>query len=269
MIEIKDLYFRYNKTDIALRGISFEIKDHEWVSIIGHNGSGKSTLAKLLDGLIAPTKGEIIYDGVKLSPETVDSIRQRVGIVFQNPDNQFVGYNVKYDIAFGLENHQIKREDMKNLIDEWTKKVDMNEYLLREPETLSGGQKQRVAIAGILALNCDIIILDEATSMLDPQGTEEITKLILELKEKYNKTIITITHDLGLAMKSDRVVLLREGKILLDKSPEEVFKERELLLSSNLDMPFSMKALYLAQSSDILKDKKELTDALWEYHLKK
>jgi energy-coupling factor transport system ATP-binding protein len=145
----------------------------------------------------------------------------------------------------------------------------MNEYLLREPETLSGGQKQRVAIAGILALNCDIIILDEATSMLDPQGTEEITKLILELKEKYNKTIITITHDLGLAMKSDRVILLREGKILLDKSPEEVFKERELLLSSNLDMPFSMKALYLAQSSDILKDKKELTDALWEYHLKK
>jgi energy-coupling factor transport system ATP-binding protein len=140
MIEIKDLYFRYNKTDIALRGISFEIKDHEWVSIIGHNGSGKSTLAKLLDGLIAPTKGEIFYDGVKLSPETVDSIRQRVGIVFQNPDNQFVGYNVKYDIAFGLENHQIKREDMKNLIDEWTKKVDMNEYLLREPETLSGGQ---------------------------------------------------------------------------------------------------------------------------------
>lgn len=269
MIEIKDLYFRYNKTDIALRGISLDIHDHEWVSIIGHNGSGKSTLAKLLDGLIAPSKGEILYDGVKLSPETVDNIRQRVGIVFQNPDNQFVGYNVKYDIAFGLENHQIPRDEMIKLIDLWSSKVDMKDYLSREPESLSGGQKQRVAIAGILALNCDIIILDEATSMLDPQGTEEITKLIIELKEKYNKTIITITHDLGLAMKSDRVVLLREGKILLDAKPSDAFKERDLLLSSNLDMPFSLKALYLAESSEKLKDNKELHDLLWEYHLKK
>ena len=189
MIEIKDLYFKYNRTDIALRGISLTIKDHEWVSIIGHNGSGKSTLAKLLDGLIEPNKGEIIYDGEKLGPETVDKIRQRVGIVFQNPDNQFVGYNVKYDIAFGLENHLVPRDEMVKLIDEWTKKVDMHEYLKREPESLSGGQKQRVAIAGILALNCDIIILDEATSMLDPQGTKEISDLILELKNKYNKTI--------------------------------------------------------------------------------
>ena len=269
MIEIKDLYFKYNRTDIALRGISFDIKDHEWVSIIGHNGSGKSTLAKLLDGLIEPTKGEIIYDGKKLGPDTVDEIRQRVGIVFQNPDNQFVGYNVKYDIAFGLENHNVKREDMVKLIDEWTKKVDMHDYLNREPETLSGGQKQRVAIAGILALNCDIIILDEATSMLDPQGTKEISDLILELKNKYNKTIITITHDLGLAMQSDRVILLREGKIILDDTPEEAFKQRDLLLSSNLDMPFSMKALYLTSLNDDLKDNKELLDTLWEYHLKK
>ena len=266
MIEVKNLKFAYNEQDIALRDVSFDVKDGEWVSIIGHNGSGKSTIAKLLTGLIAPTEGSILYDGVELNEKNVDEIRKRIGIVFQNPDNQFVGYNVKYDIAFGLENHQVPREEMIKLINEYTELVDMKDYLEREPESLSGGQKQRVAIAGILALNCDIVILDEATSMLDPEGVEEITKLISELKSKYNKTLITITHDLNLAMKSDRIIVLRHGKKISEGLPEEIFKQRDILLSSNLDMPFSQKAFYLASKDEELLNNKELMDALWEYH---
>ena len=269
MIEIKNLVFSYNQRDAAIKNVSFTIKDHEWLSIIGHNGSGKSTIAKLLVGLIAANSGTISYDGEELNDKTVDKIRQRVGIVFQNPDNQFVGYNVKYDIAFGLENHQVERPEMLKLIDEYTKKVDMYEYQSREPQTLSGGQKQRVAIAGILALNCDVIILDEATSMLDPQGTEEIIALIKELHTKYNKTVITITHDLNLAELSDHVIVMREGKIISEGTPSEIFKERDILLSSNLDMPFSLKAYYEASRNEILNKNKELMDTLWEYHYKR
>ena len=206
MIEFNNVSFQYNTTEgKVLDNVSFSVKEHEWVSILGHNGSGKSTIAKLMIGLFEPCSGTISYDGVVLSEDTVNDIRKKVGIVFQNPDNQFVGYNVKYDIAFGLENHNVPREEMIKLINEWTLKVGMENELEREPQTLSGGQKQRVAIAGILALNCDIIILDEATSMLDPEGVEEITKLIVELKEKYNKTIICITHDLALANKESIV----------------------------------------------------------------
>jgi energy-coupling factor transport system ATP-binding protein len=158
---------------------------------------------------------------------------------------------------------------MIKLIDEYTKNVDMNEYLEREPQTLSGGQKQRVAIAGILALNCDVIILDEATSMLDPQGTKEITEIIEELHTKYNKTIITITHDLNLASKSDHVIVMREGNMILSGKPEEIFERRDVLLSSNLDMPFGLRAAFLAKENEKLNQNKELIDAIWEYHLKK
>lgn len=269
MIEIKNLVFSYNQRDAAVNNVSFTIQDHEWLSIIGHNGSGKSTIAKLLIGLLQQNSGSITYGGVELNENTVNDIRGKVGIVFQNPDNQFVGYNVKYDIAFGLENHNIEREKMIELIDEYTKKVDMNEYLLREPQTLSGGQKQRVAIAGILALNCDVIILDEATSMLDPEGTMEIIKLIKELHNNYNKTIITITHDLNLAELSDHIIVMKQGQIIKDGTPSEIFKERDILLSSNLDMPFSLKAAYEASKISSLVNNKELMDTLWEYHSKK
>lgn len=269
MIEVNNLSFSYNQKEEALKNVSFNIADHEWVSIIGHNGSGKSTIAKLLVGLLAPTSGSISIDGVELNEKSVASLRHKVGIVFQNPDNQFVGYNVKYDIAFGLENHKVERSEMISLIEEYTKKVDMYEYLEREPQTLSGGQKQRVAIAGILALNCDVIILDEATSMLDPEGTEDIINLIKELHTKYNKTVITITHDLNLAQLSDRVIVMRLGEKIAEGNPEDIFKQRDLLKSSNLDMPFSLRMIDEASKIEKLNSDEKLMEALWEYHLKK
>ena len=270
MIKLENVSFKYNNNEpYALNNVSFTVNDNEWVSILGHNGSGKSTIAKLLIGLVEANSGNIFYDGLRLEENSLAEIRKKVGIVFQNPDNQFVGYNVKYDIAFGLENHLVEREKMIELINEYTKKVGMENELDREPQTLSGGQKQRVAIAGILALNCDIIILDEATSMLDPEGVEEITKLIVELKEKYNKTIICITHDLALANKSDRLIVLKDGNIIKEGVPSEVFQDRELLLSSNLDMPFSLRFYSDCKNKECLEKDSKLMEALWEYHLTK
>lgn len=264
MIRVNDLDYSYSQEDHALKGISFEVKDQEWLSILGHNGSGKSTISKLLVGILAPQKGSIYYDDIELTEKTVDKIRNRVGIVFQNPDNQFVGVNVKYDIAFGLENRCVPRSEMQKLIVEYATKVGMQDYLLREPQTLSGGQKQRVAIAGILALNTDIIILDEATSMLDPQGTREIIALIKELKEKYHKTIITITHDLDLARLSDRIIVMKEGNIIADDVPGKIFEQSDLLKSSKLDMPFNLKLYKEVEANSKLNSNKELMEALWK-----
>lgn len=264
MIRVNDLDYSYSQQDHALKGISFEVKDQEWLSILGHNGSGKSTISKLLVGILAPQKGSIYYDDIELTEKTVDKIRNRVGIVFQNPDNQFVGVNVKYDIAFGLENRCVPRSEMQKLIVEYATKVGMQDYLLREPQTLSGGQKQRVAIAGILALNTDIIILDEATSMLDPQGTREIIALIKELKEKYHKKIITITHDLDLARLSDRIIVMKEGNIIADDVPGKIFEQSDLLKSSKLDMPFNLKLYKEVEANSKLNSNKELMEALWK-----
>lgn len=264
MIRVNDLDYSYSQQDHALKGISFEVKDQEWLSILGHNGSGKSTISKLLVGILAPQKGSIYYDDIELTEKTVDKIRNRVGIVFQNPDNQFVGVNVKYDIAFGLENRCVPRSEMQKLIVGYATKVGMQDYLLREPQTLSGGQKQRVAIAGILALNTDVIILDEATSMLDPQGTREIIALIKELKEKYHKTIITITHDLDLARLSDRIIVMKEGNIIADDVPGKIFEQSDLLKSSKLDMPFNLKLYKEVEANSKLNSNKELMEALWK-----
>jgi energy-coupling factor transport system ATP-binding protein len=264
VIKVENLDYSYTQEDHALKDVSFEINDGEWVSIVGHNGSGKSTLSKLLVGLLAADKGSIYYDDEKLSEENVESLRQQVGIVFQNPDNQFVGVNVKYDMAFGLENRNVERNEMLKLIEEYSKKVDMYDYLDRAPETLSGGQKQRVAIAGILALNCKYIILDEATSMLDPEGVAEITKLIVELKEKYHKTIITITHDLDLAALSDRVIVMKSGKIIGMGTPKEIFDSVDVLRSSNLDIPFNLKLYKDVKNDPVLSKNERLVEALWK-----
>lgn len=263
MIEVKNLSYIYQKKDIALDDVSFKINEGEFVSILGHNGSGKSTLSKILVGLLEPTNGNVIINNLELNKENINEIRKKIGIVFQNPDNQFVGVSVKHDVAFGMENRNVERNEMLEKIDKYLKLVDMEKFINAEPHTLSGGQKQRVAIAGILALNTDIIIFDEATSMLDPEGVIEIKELINSLKG--NKTIINITHDLDFARMSDRVIVLNNGHVLKDCKPDEAFKDYETLKSSRLDIPFNLKLYNEAKKNNL---RKEVLDALWELNLK-
>ena len=240
MIKVENLSFKYDK-DNVIDNISFSVPKGSFTTIIGHNGSGKSTLAKLMIGLRDNFEGKITIDDLELNVENVYAIRERIGIVFQNPDNQFIGATVRDDIAFGLENHCVKHEEMDGIIEKFAERVGMNNYLESEPSKLSGGQKQRVAIAGILAMNPEIIIFDEATSMLDPQGKKEINDLIDEIRTQQNTTIISITHDIEEVCKSDRVIVLNEGKIALDGKPEEVLMQADKLISLQLDIPFPLK----------------------------
>ena len=243
MIEIKNLKFKYNQdqTSYTLNDVSFHVKHGEWLSIVGHNGSGKSTTARLIGGLLVADSGQIIVDGQELTEETVWDIRDKIGMVFQNPDNQFIGATVRDDIAFGLENICIPREKMDELIERYAKRVRMDQFLDHEPTKLSGGQKQRVAIAGILAMSPSIIILDESTSMLDPRGRKEINELIRELKEDKEMTIISITHDIEEAKNADRILLLNKGEIVGDDQPETLLMNEKLLLDLHLDTPFALK----------------------------
>ena len=265
VIEINNLIFKYNSKRNVIDNLSLTIKEGEYVTLLGRNGSGKSTLAKLLVGLLEAKSGEIKINGLDLNEKNIDEIREHVGIIFQNPDNQFYGITVKDDIAFGLENRCYSKDDMEELIDKYARLVHMENFLDRNPEDLSGGQKQRVAIAGVLAFNPDIIIFDEATSMLDPAGAKEVIDTINSLYGK--KTIISITHNLNEAVLSDRVIVLNRGKIVLDGRPRDVFKEIDVLKESNLDITESMKLLELVKKSDI-KHKQEVEDLLWELTFK-
>lgn len=259
-LKVKNLSFSYSKNDNNIKDISFDIEIGKYVSIVGHNGSGKSTLAKLLIGLLTPKAGEISIFDMPLNKENIIKIRHRTGIVFQNPDNQFVGASVEDDIAFGLENRCIDPKKMKDIILEFASIVGMEKYLDKEPSNLSGGQKQRVAIAGVLALNPDLLILDEATSMLDPKGRKEIRQLILKMKkENPNLTIISITHDVEEAYLSDEVIVLSDGKIILKDKPETVFQNKELIINSKLSLPFiiSLKDELFKRGIDI-NDKQDL-----------
>ena len=241
-VEVKNLNFSYEKDVPTIKNVSFNIKKGEYVALIGHNGSGKSTLSKLLCYLLPADSGEIYLDGIEVNEKNTKLIRKNIGIVFQNPDNQFIGSTVEDDIAFGLENRNIPREEMKRLVHEYAKKVNMDKYLRKSPDELSGGQKQRVAIAGILALGLKIIIFDEATSMLDPEGVEDIKRLIMDMKKADPElTFISITHDIEEAYISDRVIILNHGEIYLDGTPEEVFKDKNKVESIGLDIPFVMK----------------------------
>ena len=238
-IEIKNLCFSYNDGEPVLNHVSLSIELGTYTSIIGHNGSGKSTIAKLIIGLLAPSDGEIYVDGELLDNKSVRKIRKKIGLVFQNPDNQFIGATVEDDIAFGLENRQIPHKDMPEIVKRFAERVGMGDFLQNEPSRLSGGQKQRVAIAGALALNPEILILDEATSMLDPKGKSDIKELILEMKkENPNLTIISITHDVEEAYLSDQVIVLNQGQVAFKGKPDEVFSKRDVLKSFNLEMPF-------------------------------
>ncbi len=241
IIKVENLSFEYEPGLKTIHNISFQIKKGEYVAILGHNGSGKSTIAKLLIGLLEKKSGNIIIDHKELNLENLYKIREKIGIVFQNPDNQFIGATVRDDIAFGLENICIPREKMDELIERYAKRVRMDQFLDHEPTKLSGGQKQRVAIAGILAMSPSIIILDESTSMLDPRGRKEINELIRELKEDKEMTIISITHDIEEAKNADRILLLNKGEIVGDDQPETLLMNEKLLQDLHLDTPFSLK----------------------------
>lgn len=241
-IKVKDLSFSYSKDQPVLKNVSLEVNSGYYVSLLGHNGSGKSTLAKLIVGLLPFSKGEIYISDIKLCRENISKIRNKVAVVFQNPDNQFIGATVEDDIAFSLENRNVPREEMLVKVKEAASKVGMKEFLSKEPGYLSGGQKQRVAIADALVINPDILVLDEATSMLDPQGKKDIFALIKKMREENpNLTVISITHDVEEANLSDRIVLLSEGEVVGEFKPEELFSNKELVSKYSLEVPFIYK----------------------------
>lgn len=241
-IEVKNLSFSYEDKEPLFEDVSFTVNKGEYVTLIGHNGSGKSTIAKLLCFLLEPQKGEIFVNGVKEEEKSSSFIRRNIGIVFQNPDNQFIGSTIEDDIAFGLENRNVDVKKMHELVKEYSQKVGMSQFLKKEPSELSGGQKQRVAIAGILALDLKIVIFDEATSMLDPEGVEDIKSLIFQMKkEDPELTFISITHDMEEAYLSDRVIILSKGEIFKDGNPLEVFSNEEDLLNIGLSIPFVLR----------------------------
>lgn len=243
MIEIKNLKFKYHQDQPSyiLDDVSFHVKRGEWLSIVGHNGSGKSTTARLIDGLLVAESGQIIVDGQELTEDNVWDIRDKIGMVFQNPDNQFVGATVADDVAFGMENRGIPREEMVPRVAEALEKVGMAKFADREPARLSGGQKQRVAIASVLAIQPQILILDEATAMLDPKGRREMIALVHDLKRQLGDalTVISITHDIEEAASADRVVVINDGDLMQTGTPEDVFANAEKLREFGLAVPFA------------------------------
>jgi len=265
-IELKNVNFKYSKKHETLKDVSISVEEGEFVALLGHNGSGKSTLAKIIVGLLEVESGEVYVNGLLMSEENVNQIRQNVGIVFQNPDNQFVGVTVRDDIAFGLENRCIPQKEMEERVKEYACLVGMSDFLDRNPEDLSGGQKQRVAIASVLAFKPNVIIFDESTSMLDPLGVREVNDTIKGLIGK--KTIIAITHNLNEAIYADRVIVLNKGEVTLNGTPQEVFKNKEELLKANLDITEPMKFLELVEKGNI-KNKDKIKDLLWELTFQK
>ncbi|HEM3614283.1 TPA: energy-coupling factor transporter ATPase [Streptococcus suis] len=275
IIEIKNLKYKYNQEDeqYTLNDVSFHVKQGEWLSIIGHNGSGKSTTVRLIDGLLEAESGDIYIDGDALTIDNVWDKRRLIGMVFQNPDNQFVGATVEDDVAFGLENQGIPLEEMRSRVDEALELVGMTDFKTREPARLSGGQKQRVAIAGVVALRPKIIILDEATSMLDPEGRLDLIKIVREIKERHGMTVISITHDLDEVALSDRVIVMKNGQVESISTPNELFM-REDLVDLDLDRPFTTElASSLRQTGLDLPlryfTEEELEETLWELISKK
>lgn len=241
-LSLKGITYRYKpEYPDAVHNVSAKIEHGDYVTIIGHNGSGKSTLSKIIIGVLHKQKGEIKVFDKLVTNKNIKELRKRLGIVFQNPDNQFIGSTVRDDIAFGLENHSVPPKEMPEIILKAAQAVGMEKYLDHEPLWLSGGQKQRVAIASVLALEPDIIIFDEATSMLDPKGKREVKEIILKLKADRNKTIISITHDMDEILHADKVLVMNNGKLVRFDTPENILKDWEYLQSIYLDIPFVLK----------------------------
>ena len=270
IIEIKNLSYRYdhNSEDYILKNVSFYVKQGEWLSIVGHNGSGKSTTVRLIDGLLEAESGDIIISGDKLTADNVWEKRRQIGRVFQNPDNQFVGATVEDDVAFGLENQGMDYPMMVKRVHEALELVGMQDFKEREPARLSGGQKQRVAIAGVVALQPEIIILDEATSMLDPEGRLELIRTVKEIKDKNHLTVISITHDLDEISLSDRVLVMKNGQVESTATPRELFSRPDLE-DLGLDQPFvnQVKAAMIQTGLTLPETyltEKELQEQLWE-----
>lgn len=269
LLNVENISYRYSdEANFALNKLSFSVQKGEWVAIVGHNGSGKSTLARILNGLLLPQSGLVTIDGITLSEDTIWDIRRKIGMVFQNPDNQFVGTTVRDDIAFGLENNGIPREVMISRIERAINMVKMQDFVTHEPHQLSGGQKQRVAIAGVLAVQPELIILDEATSMLDPQGRGEVLETIREIKNESNITVLSITHDLEEAARADRILVLNQGELFSEGLPEEIFSLDDKLVEIGLDMPFSVKVSKKLKSIGIPLSRNHITeeglvDELW------
>ena len=270
VIDVKNLSFRYKESQeyYDVKDITFHVKRGEWLSIVGHNGSGKSTTVRLIDGLLEAESGEIVIDGQRLIEENVWNIRRQIGMVFQNPDNQFVGATVEDDVAFGLENQGLSRQEMKKRVEEALDLVGMLDFKKREPARLSGGQKQRVAIAGVVALRPAILILDEATSMLDPEGRRELIETVKGIRKDYDMTVISITHDLEEVAMSDRVLIMKKGSIESTSSPRELFSRNDLD-QIGLDDPFAnqLKNSLNQHGYDLPENyltESELEDKLWE-----
>lgn len=254
-IEVKNVDFAYEEGGEILKDFSLEIEKGSFVAILGHNGSGKSTLAKLLNGLNLPDKGKVYIDGIDTADDDKAlEIRNRVGLVFQNPDNQIVATIVEEDVAFGPENLGLPREEIRKRVDESLKAVGMSEYMRHEPHRLSGGQKQRVAIAGIIAMQPDCVVFDEPTAMLDPRGRKDVMNIIAKLNKEMNKTVVLITHYMDEAAKADRVVVMDNGKIIADGKPQKVFNEVELLKSVGLDVPQPTELIYKLKKAGIAFD---------------
>lgn len=270
IIDVKNLSFRYKESQeyYDVKDITFHVKRGEWLSIVGHNGSGKSTTVRLIDGLLEAESGEIAIDGQRLTEENIWNIRRQIGMVFQNPDNQFVGATVEDDVAFGLENQGLSRQEMQKRVEEALDLVGMLDFKKREPARLSGGQKQRVAIAGVVALRPAILILDEATSMLDPEGRRELIETVKGIRKDYDMTVISITHDLEEVAMSDRVLVMKKGEIESTNSPRDLFSRNDLD-QIGLDDPFANQLKHsLSQNGYDLPEnyltESELEDKLWE-----
>ncbi|WP_022934518.1 energy-coupling factor transporter ATPase [Mesomycoplasma moatsii] len=265
MIKVKNLQFKYQGSNkYALNNINVELPRGKYIAILGHNGSGKSTFSKLISGLYKPTKGEIYIDDIMIKKSSLREIRNKIGIIFQNPDNQFIGSTVEDDLAFGLENANIPQHEMKKIIKDLLKMVGMEKFIDREPNTLSGGQKQRVAIASVLALNPEIIIFDEVTSMLDPKGKEDVLQIIKNIQQTREKTLISITHDMDEAIMADYCLIFSHGKVIAYGNPKELLNNKKILEESKIDSPFIYKISSRLKNIEPTYDINELLEKIWK-----
>ena len=278
ILSFNDVTFSYTPDEPsgrkAVQNVSISINKSEWIAIVGHNGSGKSTMAKLMCGLLFPEQGEVRIKRDVLTEENLWEIRSQIGMVFQNPDNQFVGATVQDDVAFSLENNGVPYEVMVQRVRESLEQVKMAQFMNHEPHHLSGGQKQRVAIAGVLAMHPQILILDEATSMLDPQGRDEVLKIVQALREEIGLTVLSITHDLEEALLADRIIFMNDGKKYAEGTPSEIFALGDQLVQFGLDLPFAMKMTKLLQAHGVQligqhMTEEELVNDLWTSNFNK